>query len=167
MGGKTQGAPERGERVSTAALLSPRSGAGQLATGTHGSRRGLCCFALRAWCFGCGYAALRGGQFWPQPASAGFRCCPARPATSRLPYFSTPSPICSGAFVYWGTHFNNMKKLLLFLAGAAALSAAPALLGGPFVVNVTRNTATVVWIVKSDELTLHPPAGAVLRVTFT
>ena len=28
-----------------------------------------------------------GGQFWPQPASAGFRCCPARPSTSRLPYF--------------------------------------------------------------------------------
>src|ERR1017187_942581 len=28
-----------------------------------------------------------GGQFWPQPASAGFLCCPARPATSRLPHF--------------------------------------------------------------------------------
>ena len=56
-----------------------------------------------------------------------------------------------------------MKQLLLFLAGAAALSAAPALLGGPFVVNVTRNNATVVWIVKSDELTLHPPAGAAAR----
>src|ERR1035438_3447825 len=28
-----------------------------------------------------------GGQFWPQPALAGFRCCPARPATSRLPHF--------------------------------------------------------------------------------
>ena len=53
-----------------------------------------------------------------------------------------------------------MKKLLLLLAGAAVLSAAPALVGGPFVVKVTRNTATVVWIVKSDELTLHPPAGA-------
>ena len=56
-----------------------------------------------------------------------------------------------------------MKKLFLFLAGAAALLAAPALVGGPFVVNVTRNTATVVWIVKSDELTLHPPAGAAPR----
>jgi hypothetical protein len=56
-----------------------------------------------------------------------------------------------------------MKQLLLFLAGAAALSAAPALVGGPFVVNVTRNTATVVWIVKSDELTLRPPAGAAPR----
>src|ERR1022692_1293937 len=30
--------------------------------------------------------AVWGGQFWPQPALAGFRCCPARPATSRLPH---------------------------------------------------------------------------------
>src|ERR1039458_9418655 len=28
-----------------------------------------------------------GSQFWPQPASAGFRCWPARPATSGLPHF--------------------------------------------------------------------------------
>src|ERR1039457_3697203 len=55
----------------TAAPLSPRSGALQLTTGTHGSRRGLGCFALRAWCFGCGYAALRGGQSCPQPPSGG------------------------------------------------------------------------------------------------
>src|ERR1035441_9943980 len=67
------------------------------------------------------------------------------------------------AFVYWWAHSNHMKKLLLLLAGAAALSAAPALLGGPFVVNVTRNTATVVWIVQSDELTLPSPAGAAAR----
>jgi hypothetical protein len=57
-----------------------------------------------------------------------------------------------------------MKTLLLVLAGCAVLSAAPALVGGPFVVNVTRNTATVVWIVKSDDLMVHPPAGAAARV---
>src|ERR1017187_5471602 len=28
-----------------------------------------------------------GGQFWPQPALAGFRCCPVRPATSRPLHF--------------------------------------------------------------------------------
>src|SRR5271169_1853932 len=51
------------KRTSTTALLPPRSGAGQLAAGTHGSRRGLCCFALRAWGFGCRSAALRGSLF--------------------------------------------------------------------------------------------------------
>jgi len=56
-----------------------------------------------------------------------------------------------------------MKTLLLLLSAALAAPAAPALVGGPFVVNVTRDTATVVWIVKSDELTLHPPAGAAVR----
>src|ERR1017187_10157268 len=67
----------------TGAPLSPRSGALQLATGTHGSRRGLGCFALRAWCFGCGYAAL-GRATLPgnlahrlQTALAGL--CPALP----------------------------------------------------------------------------------------
>src|ERR1035438_5134729 len=52
----------------TVAPLSPRSGALQLTTGTHGSRPGLGCFALRAWRFGWGYAAMRGGQSCPQPA---------------------------------------------------------------------------------------------------
>ena len=39
-----------------------------------------------------------GGQFWPQPASAGPRCCPTRPATFRLPRFFTrfrgPQALC-------------------------------------------------------------------------
>ena len=62
-----------------------------------------------------------------------------------------------------------MKKLfLLLLAGGAALLAAdkagdkPAdkIAGGPFVVNATSRTATVVWIVQTDELTLQGPAGS-------
>jgi acid phosphatase type 7 len=56
-----------------------------------------------------------------------------------------------------------MKSLLLLACGATVLAAAPTLAGGPFVVNVTRNTATVVWIVQSDELNLLPPAGGALR----
>src|SRR5271165_5357966 len=53
-----------------------------------------------------------------------------------------------------------MKKLLsLLLAVAASLTAAGKIVGGPFTVNVTTRTATVVWIVQSDELILHPPGG--------
>ena len=57
-----------------------------------------------------------------------------------------------------------MKPLLsLLLALAASLSAAPKIAGGPFVVNVTSTSATVVWIVQSDDLILHPPAGGESR----
>src|ERR1039458_9341080 len=66
----------------TVAPLSPRSGALQLATGTHGSRRGLGCFALRAWCFGCGYAALRGGR--PCQAILPAACRRLWPGSARL-----------------------------------------------------------------------------------
>jgi 3',5'-cyclic AMP phosphodiesterase CpdA len=53
-----------------------------------------------------------------------------------------------------------MKKLLaLCLAITASLAAADKLIGGPFTVNVTTRSATVVWIVGSDELILHPPGG--------
>jgi acid phosphatase type 7 len=53
-----------------------------------------------------------------------------------------------------------MKKVLaLSLAFAATLAAADKLIGGPFTVNVTTRSATVVWIVQSDELILHPPGG--------
>jgi predicted phosphodiesterase len=53
-----------------------------------------------------------------------------------------------------------MKKLLaLCLSFAATLAAADKMIGGPFTVNVTTRSATVVWIVQSDELILHPPGG--------
>jgi hypothetical protein len=53
-----------------------------------------------------------------------------------------------------------MKKLLALCLGfAASLGAADKLVGGPFTVNVTTRSATVVWIVGGDELILHPPGG--------
>jgi 3',5'-cyclic AMP phosphodiesterase CpdA len=53
-----------------------------------------------------------------------------------------------------------MHKLLpLLLTCAACLPAADKLIGGPYAVNVTARSATVVWIVQSDELILHPPGG--------
>ncbi len=63
-----------------------------------------------------------------------------------------------------------MKKLfVLLLAGGATLLAAdkPAdkIAGGPFVVNATSRTATVVWIVQTDELTLQTPGGAKPRTS--
>jgi 3',5'-cyclic AMP phosphodiesterase CpdA len=55
---------------------------------------------------------------------------------------------------------RDMKRLLpLFLALGGSLSAAGKIAGGPFTVNVTSRTATVVWIVQSDELILRPPGG--------
>src|ERR1700681_4098856 len=59
-----------------------------------------------------------------------------------------------------------MKKfLLLLLAGTATVLAADKLAGGPFVVNATSRSATVVWIVQTDELTLQGPAGAKQRTS--
>jgi hypothetical protein len=53
-----------------------------------------------------------------------------------------------------------MKKLLsVLLAFAAFLAAASRIVGGPFTVNVTARSATVVWIVQNDELILRPPGG--------
>jgi acid phosphatase type 7 len=60
-------------------------------------------------------------------------------------------------------------KLLLsaIFALAAGLSAAPKIVGGPFVVNLTARTATVVWIVQSNELVLRPASGVEGRVSPT
>jgi len=52
-----------------------------------------------------------------------------------------------------------MKKLLPLLALAGTLFAAGKIVGGPFTVNVGAKNATVVWIVQTDELLLHPPTG--------
>jgi len=57
-----------------------------------------------------------------------------------------------------------MRKLIaLFLTFAAALAAADKIVGGPFTVNVTTRSATVVWIVQSDDLILQPPGGVEAR----
>jgi hypothetical protein len=48
------------------------------------------------------------------------------------------------------------KLLLLSLLATAAFAAEPGLAGGPFVVNVTSKSATIVWLVQSSELALQP-----------
>jgi len=75
-----------------------------------------------------------------------------------------------------------VKKALAFIAGVAGLLAAIPLVGGekivggPFTVGVTQRTATMVWIVQSDEMTLRSENGTatltspslrVERTTFT
>src|SRR5205814_3221489 len=54
----------------------------------------------------------------------------------------------------------NSICVLCLLAGASALCAAPKVVGGPFVVNVTSRGATVVWMVESEQLSFHPPGAA-------
>jgi hypothetical protein len=59
-----------------------------------------------------------------------------------------------------------MRRLLLVtIAGSAILSAGQKVVGGPVTVNVTANTATVVWVVESDQATLRAPAGGEARVS--
>jgi hypothetical protein len=75
-----------------------------------------------------------------------------------------------------------VKKALVLIAGVAGLLAAIPLVGGekivggPFTVGVTQRTATMVWIVQSDEITLRSETGTatltspslrVERTTFT
>ena len=57
------------------------------------------------------------------------------------------------------------RLLLLIIAGAATLAAGQKIVGGPAVVNVTASTATVVWVVESDQATLRAPGGAAARVS--
>jgi hypothetical protein len=45
----------------------------------------------------------------------------------------------------------------LAVLGIAALSAAPKVVGGPFVVNTTGRGATIAWIVESEEVSYHAP----------
>ena len=54
-----------------------------------------------------------------------------------------------------------MRVLLLLAITAATLAADQKIAGGPFVVNVTTRSATVVWLVESDVVTLRPPGAAV------
>jgi len=52
------------------------------------------------------------------------------------------------------------SRLCLLLCAAGVLAAAPKIVGGPVAVNVTPRSATIVWVVQTDELTLHLPTGA-------
>ncbi|HTS27556.1 MAG TPA: metallophosphoesterase [Bryobacteraceae bacterium] len=52
-----------------------------------------------------------------------------------------------------------LKVLGVVFAAAATVAAADKIVGGPMVVNATPRSATVVWIVQSDEVTLQPPSG--------
>src|SRR6266581_4937305 len=51
-------------------------------------------------------------------------------------------------------------RFWLPLLFAAILPAAPKIVGGPVVVNVTPRSAMVVWVVETDQLTLRLPTGA-------
>lgn len=58
--------------------------------------------------------------------------------------------------------FLQMRRLFLGLFFAAtAIAVGQKIVGGPMAVNVTPRSATVVWVVQSDEATLQPAAGGV------
>jgi hypothetical protein len=52
-----------------------------------------------------------------------------------------------------------LSRASVFFCGCALLSAASKIIGGPVAVNVGPRAATIVWVVQTDELTLHPPTG--------
>ncbi len=55
----------------------------------------------------------------------------------------------------------NLIRVTCLMAAAACLaSAAPKVVGGPFVVNVTGRGATVVWIVETEQIGFHPVGEA-------
>ena len=58
-----------------------------------------------------------------------------------------------------------MIKTLLLAAAFASLASAQKIAGGPLVVNVGTRTATVVWLVEDDRVTLQPSAGGATRTT--
>jgi hypothetical protein len=55
---------------------------------------------------------------------------------------------------------KNALVPLLFLTGLGPLLAADKVVGGPFVVNVTARTATVAWIVQTDDATMKTADGS-------
>jgi hypothetical protein len=52
-----------------------------------------------------------------------------------------------------------LSRGVVFFCACALLSAATKIVGGPVAVNVGPRAATIVWVVQTDELTLHPPKG--------
>src|SRR5437016_4868217 len=57
-----------------------------------------------------------------------------------------------------------MRRAFLFLfLSAVSFSAGQKIVGGPAAVNVTARTATIVWIVQSEEATLRPAGGGPVK----
>jgi acid phosphatase type 7 len=52
-----------------------------------------------------------------------------------------------------------MRKLILLLLASLASASAQKIVGGPYVVEATQRTATIVWIVESGEVSIQPAAG--------
>jgi len=55
---------------------------------------------------------------------------------------------------------KNTLFSLLLLTGLGPLMAADKVAGGPFVVNVTARTATLVWILQSDDAVMKSADGS-------
>src|SRR5204862_3182831 len=54
--------------------------------------------------------------------------------------------------------------VLVVVSAALALAAGSRIVGGPYVVGVTSQTATIAWIVRSDEVTVRASgSGAVVN----
>ena len=54
---------------------------------------------------------------------------------------------------------GSVVLIAALVAGAQAITAAQKVVGGPFVVRVTGKTATVAWLVQTDEVRLQPETG--------
>src|SRR5258708_3531688 len=72
-------------------------------------------------------------------------------------------PVWSG--LLWTDRFMRKQLLLpaciaILAAAIQVLPAAERIVGGPFAVNVSGRTATVVWLVQANEVTLKAAAGA-------
>src|SRR5271157_251067 len=81
-------------------------------------------------------------------------CCRGRPVRSC-------STNCNKAPLSW--YEAVMKNILfpvLLLAALKPLAAADKVVGGPIVVNATSRTATVVWVVQSDEVVMKAQDGS-------
>jgi hypothetical protein len=55
---------------------------------------------------------------------------------------------------------NAWRVWCVAAMGAAAMAAAPKVVGGPYVVNATGRGATVAWIVETEEVTFHVEGAA-------
>src|SRR5439155_2488580 len=58
-----------------------------------------------------------------------------------------------------------MKRLLLVVLATAAFALGQKIAGGPVVVNVTPKTATVVWVVETDQAVVQPSGDAAAAKT--
>src|ERR1017187_1489354 len=100
-GVKDRRAPERGGRTGAECFFRPVPGLADLLYGprAHALGYSLAPSGLREHFFGCGYAALWGGQSWPQPPFRRLlRAARESPTESRTP--RTPAPDPSGRLPY-------------------------------------------------------------------